>query len=98
MPGREVVEYSGKGVTLWRVTGPGRLFGCVLAVRSPLTGAWLVQANATGADYIRSWRVSTLVEARRSALAGNGRLTGGHSEVTRVESEPTHAVLAMAGV
>jgi hypothetical protein len=94
MPGRAVTEVSGKGVAVWLVSGPGQWSGAVIAVRSPLTGAWLVQTEDTYA----SWRVPSLLDARRSALGGNGRLTGGHSEVTRVVMARTHDVLTMTGV
>jgi hypothetical protein len=96
---RTVVEVSGNGATVWLVSGPGQLAGAVIALRSPLTGAWLVQAEDTyPAGWVASWRCPSLPDARRSALGGNGRLIGGHSEVSMVRRKDTHRVLVMAGV
>jgi hypothetical protein len=100
LPGREVTEYvspDGRAV-LWMVSGPGRLFSVALAVWSPLrSGRWLVASNATGLES-QSWVAATLKDARRSVLAGNGRRSGGHAEVTEVREYSKADILALAGV
>lgn len=98
MPGREVTEYISKEASLWLINGPGQLFSATVTVRSPLTGAWLVQANTTGGTYVRSWRAPCRREARRSALGGNGRLMGGHPEVTEIRARSKTVILGLAGV
>lgn len=86
LDGREVVEYSAPNIRVWIIDGPGRLSGLAAAVKSPLSGGWLVirGGHAEDGSDNRSWRMPTLREARRSVLGGNGRQRGGHPEVTRV--------------
>lgn len=64
------------GVVTWAREGQRGLAG--VAVKSPLTGAWLAQ-DATG-----STRRERLTGARAWVLGGNGRRYGGHTTVDRV--------------
>jgi len=84
-----VTEYVPEGdkVVCWSVTDRSNpthtTYSFYWALRSPLTGWWFL-VPASG-DVSRHERLRF---ARRAALGGNGRRTGGHSEVTHVRLVP----------
>jgi hypothetical protein len=94
----DVTEYvyrtSRVNAVVWlvRVDKDSRHDRWMLAVRSPLTGAYLltVFAGAGAASY----RYPDLREARRAAIGGNGRRYGGHSTVCRVYDVMPHSTVA----
>jgi hypothetical protein len=59
--------------------------GCLgWAVKSPLTGAWLVCEFSVAPECSGSVRVNTLRGARAQVCDGNGKRYGGHSSIGTV--------------
>ena len=75
-------EHMVRWVCLDELKAPARF-----AVRSPLTGAWLIGIDHYDGGPTRSMRVGSLVLARRAFLGGSGKRHGGEVDRVMIQSD-----------
>lgn len=103
LDGRTIIEVrSNSGAYDWRMWlimfGPGGRDGRTIsqAMRNPFTCEWLAVGYSGGL----AGRFRGLRDVRRHFFRGNGRMTGGHAEITHAVSAPMSRfhMLALASI